>query len=249
MAIATLAMCDIDPGDPLQFVRSRLSVNPSAPRDFTPTVMGDTITQVNSNEYAWSVVGRVTHNSDREFDPLTGRPGSESVGVYGQCLKYGRAPCWGGVFECHARNPFGGCFALEVDLMVNGPTPPGGLRDAIQLMVGRARGADQSVRAQVTTAIDIVAAGGDSGAVELQRGIVFNIGCTQSCLQIPSGSQFCLDGAGGDACTKFDAKTGWRGDWNERLNCWSHARHAVTGAEWFQCRELGYKAKDLGRLR
>lgn len=171
--------------------------DPSMPQNATSAHAYVTITTATARNFAWGVWSRLYHYSDVEAS--SSGPASESVAMYGQTYKYGKAPGWGILGECRAYNT-GGCYGGEFDVVGLMPRSPGDHR----------------------TGVFVTGAGDVDIGVEIY-------GPFPRAVQIPAGSTISLDSGRGDAELKFDERTGYAGLWNARLGCWAIAWHAVRG--------------------
>lgn len=197
-------------------VLNTTGANPTIAMEPSYGIKVEASTTVESRNYLWALWAHLVSYA-MENDPRN-RPG-ESVAVYGQAEHRGASPTWGGVFQCDVVHQAGGCHAVELDIMGNGPLPPStginpSMRDGIQMLVGRSMFATIPGPAQIGDAFIIVPAGGKGNEVELLRGVNFALPCTIACFLMQSGSRVGFDGGGGEATMLFDWKTGYLGFWN-----------------------------------
>ena len=149
--------------------------------------------------FEWSLIARNSNYS-------TGASANDCVGIYGQAYKYevgGRS--WAGVFEAKDFSGNSGAGILcgvEVDVFANGSAGAGS-RLGFEVVFGKA---DPALTAPtIGTGIRLAPQGGVTSNASLQKGLEFQIGCSNSFIDInnnASGTYF-LDALYSGGFSKF----------------------------------------------
>ena len=191
-------------GFPASLTSTR-SAPPGGAGALVPATYTHVTTDRNTRSLEWANLTILNNRSDY----------GANVAVYGQAIKEGSGPTWGGVFELQDTTGSGAVWGLEIDAFTSGPSrfdqTGGGDRIGLGIVLGRAL--DRGPKATIDYGVWVLPNMLDPREADVNFGVMISADCRYACFAMRAGNKIAWEESA-QIASKYDPETGTWGLYN-----------------------------------